>query len=127
MKEFIVWDKNDNRFLDSLFVNCELNEAVSNNEDFEIFQYIGKADIKGNKIYADSSVVEMTIRDEDGKHTHIGFFNYNSFLLCYDFREPYKNGEMSGNRIWRMEKLQIYSVQFKIIDTIQENKLGLIK
>ena len=139
MNEFIVWDDIRKVFLDddddfSLQQDgCLIRgyypegSPAYANDDFSYFNYIGKTDINDKKIYADSSILKMTISDEDGEHNHKGYFTYNELLLCYEFKEPFKDGEMSGNRIWRMEKLQPYLVTFKIIDTIQENKLGLIK
>lgn len=123
MNEFIVWDKNDERFLDSLFVNSELNEAVSSNEDFGIFQYIGKTDTEGNKIYADCSIVELDYYY--GMSGHVkekGYFTYNNETLGYSIQLLNKSEKLTS-----FTGLAHKIDNLKIIGTIQENKLGLIK
>ena len=96
--------------------------------------YIGLKDIEDNKIYADSSIVEFELKDfcpcevmemdcECEIYTKCrGYFNFNYTQLAYDII------------LFNSEKIKItYNRRFydikniKIIDTIQENKLGLIK
>ena len=125
--EFIVWDEDYECFIDEtecIFKDGTLYRDHSNflnqlSHDLTMFWGIGKTDIESNRIYADCSIVEMTITDEDGKHRHRGHFRYNDEILCYEFVEPLPE---NCRRIWRMEKLQIYHVSLKIIGTLQENK-----
>lgn len=126
MNKFIVWDVDMERFQteDELMVNenglvCNSQGELLEENIYKPKWHIGKTDIEDNDIYADCSIVEMTINDEDGMHSHKGFFNYNEALLCYEFKEPIPGAY--GRRIWRMERLQTYSVIFKIIGTLQEN------
>lgn len=139
MNEFIVWDEenkcfvNMNMLYDIDFYSKQVNyfylEEIAESEfeensvctsNFSICNYIGKTDIEGNKIFADSSIVEMDIYDEDGEHLHIGYFRYNDSLLLYEFIE--KADSFGVKNIWRMEKLQTYSVNLKIIGTLQQDK-----
>jgi hypothetical protein len=126
MREFITWDKVSKRFHERLnygdaieFDKVDKNYKVYSHESFEDFEFIGKTDdtSEQNKMYANSSIIDMTINDEDGTHSHIGYFDYNELILCYEFRE--KSGEFT--RIWRLEKLQPYSVELKVIGTLQQN------
>ena len=74
---------------------------------------IGLKDINGKSIYADSSIVEYGIQ----KWKVI----YNVFQMSYEL-ECVSNKSLSNMRL-----TGAYQNQLKIIDTIQENKLGLIK
>ena len=117
--EFKVWDKDREIFLDSLFVNCDLNEAVSNNDDFAIFQYIGKTDINDKKIYADSSIVEFVFSDRDFSKIYKGYFSYHIDELRYEINII---GDSTACVLsYNMDSMS----DFEIIDTLQENKLGL--
>ena len=73
----------------------------------------GLKDINGKSIYADSSIVEYGIQ----KWKVI----YNVFQMSYEL-ECVSNKSLSNMRL-----TGAYQNQLKIIDTIQENKLGLIK
>lgn len=133
MNEFIVWDKKFDRFLPEedmaisslgfIFTLGEDGYFPRNVGDCTIHNFIGMTDANNKKIYTDSSVLRMTINDEDGEHSHIGYFSFNELLLMYEFKEPL--GELT--RIWRLEKLQPYSMRLETLDTMQENKLGLIQ
>ena len=132
--EFVVWDNKDNKF-------------VSKNElrYFNIFKvlfdkpqprwslcfYIGKTDIDNKKIYADSSIVELkkTERIPYRRNEHeidilTGYFTYSETELRYKLivyktsLQKYSYGDLDFNDR-KMSEL-------KIIDTIQENKLGLL-
>jgi len=131
MNEFIVWDKTkkmfceDNRFdfrIDREGELYNLGKIKMNSKYenlFEHFNYIGKTDIEGEKIYADSSVVEFEFRlfdDEDYK-TLKGYFSYNSEYCLYELREPYaKNSYM----IYYLKDGDLKNL--KIIGTLQEDK-----
>lgn len=87
--------------------------------DTKYFKDIGLKDINGKSIYADSSIVEFEYFDIDPKNTCI-LYGYFSF----------KQSEL-GYRVCTFDNSYFVSFtnirNFKIIDTIQENKMGLIK
>ena len=91
---------------------------------------IGLKDINGKSIYADSSIVEFT--NDNNKKQYQGYFKYDLyhqrmffwFLCCV--RDNKSFGYL-GEGLDRVEYLPCAMTNFKIIDTIQENKLGLIK
>ena len=128
--EFIVWIKEDKKFYDfELFENDQYYlMGHSKNIDFKTakentFNYIGKTDINDKKIYADSSIVEFQIVINNGKLNKpllkivSGYFYYSIYWLGYMIKTEngiYSIGAVANDRL-------------KIIDTIQENKLGLIK
>ena len=119
MKDFIVWDKIAKEFADNICLDAELlKDGISyslevKEELFELFYPIGLKDINGKTIYADSSIVEYGIQ----KWKVI----YNVFQMSYEL-ECVSNKSLSNMRL-----TGAYQNQLKIIDTIQENKLGLIK
>lgn len=136
MNEFIVWDKDnyygeDNvfheleRFLDDgLCVAIEKDNGLViidyDVQDYcqpkvlniETFNYIGLKDINDKKIYADCSIVEYGVQ----KWKVI----YNVFQMCYELEC------ISNKNFANMRLTGAYMGELKIIDTIQENKLGLI-
>ena len=73
------------------------------------YPYIGKTDIEGNKIYADSSIVEFSTNDLGWQK---GYFSYNENGLNYQFNS--KDGALLTD--WMEIK------NLKIIGTLQENK-----
>lgn len=143
MSEFIVWDKDnyfgeDNQFhelerflYEGLSVHFEKDNglviidydvydyASPKPLNIETFNYIGKADINNKKIYADCSIVEFEYFDDNPKNTckMYGYFSFKEkelgFRVC-----TFNNSYFSNFNHIR---------DFKIIDTIQENKLGLSK
>lgn len=83
---------------------------------------IGLKDINGKSIYADSSIVEFDYKYLSGLvEKCIGCFIYDKKQLLYTIKLV---GTPSENCI---DYLKSSMSNFKIIDTIQENKLGLIK
>lgn len=105
------------------------------------FKDIGLKDINGKNIYADRSIFEITLAN---RYKTKGYFYFDIKNLRYffafidlhimaveKFSEYYKKAH-SHNYIdekifWSMEySFELFS-DIKIIDTIQENKLGLIK
>lgn len=142
MNEFIVWDKDNyfgedthfhelDRFLeDGLSVHFEKDNGLVIIEydvddyqypkplEIETFQYIGKKDIEGNKIYADCNIVEFEIYGDIYK----GYFKYSKKHLAYVFNFIGKRISYTINPTFNQDWSN-----FKIIDTIQQNKLGLIK
>ena len=114
MNEFKLWHKKIKEFLrpDKFLVFGK--DGIANNPDCEICNYIGIKDINNNKIYADSSIIEFFHKSIK----QIGIVKYSIDSAYYYF--DIKNG--SGH-------IPLYMVNFekiKIIDNIQENKLGLI-
>lgn len=142
MNEFIIWDERYRVFRKLLKIDFELGlyfciDTVVPFEKGKLVKNIGLKDINGKSIYADCSIVEFehkytqrckkengiyTLENFHTQKTEIlqGYFVWNNdelkyeinilnhdFFICLDFINSMKN--------------------FKIIDTIQENKLGLIK
>lgn len=126
VSEFIGWSKKDNKFLDKddlCFVEMGSYSSIlldvlnGTNKDVNIFDFI-KKDTTGNKIYADSSIVEFNWVTK-----YIGFFQWDEDNLRYVIR--ILKTEVK-NSMFDSFDFDMYSMSdFKIIDTIQENKLGL--
>jgi len=122
MNEFIGWNELDKKFIDMedlCFVHCGsynsfLLDALTQ-EDYHIklFNYIGKTDIEGNKIYADSSIVEFMMSG-DKKRAYI---TWDDIQLMYDF-------VITNEGEFRCSYVDIYQkiYNLKIIGTLQENK-----
>lgn len=136
MNEFIVWDKETQTFheiysIDFLnnLCNCYLGNICLDNEG-SIFPYIGKKDINDKKIYSGSSIVEFEYCYEDyGWQDFVGYFYYDSDLLQYRLKcyETNTDSDFKKGSLYVMTFEKSRTRNFKIIDTIQENKLGLIK
>lgn len=124
MNEFIFWNKHYEKFFDDLTISgINVNEALEENEDWIALPYIQKDDINNNKIYADCSIVEFR-NNKDLGYLGYGYFIYNTKDLKYMIKV------ISSNEIYNnLELPYMPNVMnnIKIIDTIQENKLGLIK
>ena len=126
MNEFIVWDEDSEIFIDetkcilvdgTLFRN-EKDFANKISDDLSMFFSIGLKDINGKSIYADSSIVEF----KNIGSNYTGYFTFDLVKLCYkiivlDIKSVRKEFIFNSNNIENI----------KIIDTIQQNKLGLIK
>ena len=125
MNEFIVWDKEEKEFIREFAseVYEPLNDLLAN-DSYDFLLYIGKTDINNKKIYADSSIVEFEFVDEKLQNSHhvFGYFYFNKTELKYWLK------------ILKCDTLKYGHIGFvnsrfnhiKIIDTIQENKLGLL-
>lgn len=153
MNEFIVWYSNDiNK--DKFSKEFTLQELISQDHyDYisdspllvnykvdSINRGIGLKDTNGKSIYADSSIVEFQLKDDvifadftGAKPTiwneikMIGYFVFNNEDLRYEIDiVDWEKNKTKSNFICLHYNLETMS-QFKIIDTIQENKLGLIK
>lgn len=127
MNDFIVWDKRYKVFRKLLKIDFQLGlyfciDTVVPFEKGELIKNIDLKDTNGKSIYTDSSIVEMVIKHRSsGDMTSIGYFKFNKQYLRYEI--IFIDGYMK-------EKTEFYHgfmSNFKIIDTIQENKLGLIK
>lgn len=147
MNEFIIWDSKYKLFLDKNFKDTLQDNGIDYEEDDLyygdeyyplctmdfIFKsnidkyksrltklvYLGLNDINNNKIYADCSIVEFEWKISGLKK--VGYFYYSNEYLCYMIKwvSEYTSDVLFYDK---------YTMKnFKIIDTIQENKLGLIK
>jgi hypothetical protein len=129
MNEFIVWDKDIEKFeylnntwlefgleVEPMLVNSGAvgYERISTT-NISIHNYIGKTDIEGNKIYANSSIVE--VNDSKSKfYEDICIVRYDknicSFMLCSvdfeDDRQEHFRPDYSNKN-------------YKVIGTLQEN------
>lgn len=138
MKECIFWDSEDGKFInweevsftkdkgdDFVIVIKEIDHIYSSVRLYDSFDYIGLNDINNNKIYADCSIVEFELIINPVCRTVVlnrkGVFKYDKDLCAYIIE------------CIDEDRILIFSTSFKhiknikIIDTIQENKLGLIK
>lgn len=128
MNEFIAWNNGTNGFrpmVDGAFISGgKINPCYNH----EIFAYIGKTDIEGNKIYAESSIVQVKITYDYGETFDIlkGWFRWNSEGLNYELIVPVNhNNNLNPREKYNYSKLHYKMCGLKIIDTLQENKLGL--
>lgn len=126
MNNFIVWDKRYKVFRKLLKIDFQLGlyfciDTVVPFEKGELIKNIDLKDINGKNIYADSSIVEFEFYNSSNKWEKIiGYFKYIPECFCYvviALCNSYSSIPIStlANR------------NIKIIDTIQENKSGLIK
>ena len=94
------------------------------NARFYRFPYIGKTDIEGNKIYADSSIVELNFKprfDIETTEYVIGFFTFCTKELRYVIK-------VLNKHLFDTLYYDEYTIlNLKIIDTLQENKLELLE
>ena len=132
MKECVFWDSEDSKFInweevsftkdkgdDFVIVIKEIDPIYSSGRLYDSFDYIGLKDINNNKIYADCSIVEFQWGNGFGNvQTDWGVFKYDLDYLQYLIYE--ENEDINKSSIKEVSNI-------KIIDTIQENKLGLIK
>ena len=132
MKECIFWDNEDNKFIsweevsftkdkddDFVIVMKEIDPIVSEGRNFESFDYIGLKDIKDKKIYADYSLLKVNYFHSLGDLiSDVGYFSFCDESLRYYFTLI--------NETEIVEYDPSYFDSLEIIDTIQENKLGLI-
>lgn len=130
MNKFIVWDNDEKIFIDearciladgTLFKNKK-DFANEISDDLSIFFSFGLKDINWKNIYADSSICEISIKHRtNGNRISVGYFVFNLEYLRYE--AIFIDGYMKGKK----EFYNGFMYRFEIIDTIQENKLGLIK
>lgn len=132
MKKFRVWDSACNCFFKEHEVLLYGNGSMVYRDggyinDGQVCDYIEKDDIEGNKIYADSSIVEfdrMSMNNPELEEGVIAYIAYDNNRCCYDLCFGL---EKDAPRISISDFTPFLRSEFKIIDTIQENKLGLIK
>ena len=140
MNNFIVWDKEYKEFYnkDTDFFKLQKGrtELYSMNEqypysdismaftifdlieddDFEVLEDIGIKDINDNNIYADCSIVTARVNDENIQEYKI-IFSKNRMAYVLKILNSVDIFTFLNNKIEILE----------VIDTVQENKLGLIK
>ena len=140
MNEFTIWDKVNLHWIDLFGISIsdsgevmavsDLNGNQYGLHQVDLINYIGKTDIEGNKIYADSSIVEFdyiyieTIGKQSDKARVKGYFTFNNDTLAYDLIF-FHNWIDSMPNYWfnmHMKKEDARRASnFKIIDTLQEN------
>ena len=119
MCEVAVWDKTLNCFHLDGRVKLENGVLEPIGKDYTVHQYIGLKDIDDKKIYADSSIVEMDYLYLNCKIK--GYFFFSEITLGYHIRTL----DGFDGRTFKYDFEAMSNI--KIIDTIQENKLNLIK
>ena len=125
MKYFIVWDKISEEFADNICLDAELlQDGISyslevKEELFELFYPIGLTDINGKSIYIDSSICKVNYFSSSDWISDYCYFSFDTENLRYIVHL------INEKEIVDYESS--YFDCFEIIDTIQENKLGLIK
>lgn len=110
--EFLDSDKPINDI--SEYLEDEIRNINKNHKD------IGLKDINGKNIYADSSIVEFN-NSTNLNHKYKGIFYYLPAKARYMIKVFNKN----NFEIWFYNPDKILNL--KIVDTVQQNKLGLIK
>lgn len=131
MSGFIVWDKRYRVFRKLLKIDFELGlyfciDTVVPFEKGELVKDIGLKDINGKSIYVDSSIVEFKMVINKKEVDTQGYFSYIKEELRYEFYQ-YFNQRRNFIKAYLSPNDGRIASEFKIIDTIQENKLGLIK
>lgn len=129
MRSLIAWKTKEKKFDVVISIDYECSDAVLMNNQIEkdykipeevlIFEHTELYDLSGNKIYADCSIVEFEWGQD--KHNIIGYFTFNKEFLQYEIIML----NVQKNKSLAYSPHNCFN--FKIIDTIQENKLGLIK
>lgn len=117
MEKYLIWDTIINKPVAEATIEDYID--VNFKDRCKAFKDTELKDINGKSIYADSSIVEFKNSQLWNKYN--GIFFYNKERLCYQIRI------IDGVRNSEIIPYDRYSSDFKIIDTIQENKLGLIK
>lgn len=130
MEKFIVWysngtDKFSKEFtLDDLISQLHYDEIcdsplLKDYKVIEIRQCVGLSDINNNKIYADCSICKVNYFSSSDWISDYCYFSFDTenlrYTVCLINEKEIVDFEAS------------YFDCFEIIDTIQENKLGLIK
>lgn len=120
MNEFIVWDEENGQFVDE--TECIFKDGTLYKNDFHyidqvscdfsMFWSIGKTDIEGKKIYAESSIFEF-VKTKEYKLVQLkGFFKYDDFDMAYKIFTS--DGEIL--------KMSINIRDIRIVGTLQEYK-----
>lgn len=125
MDEFIVWDDKIKKFLEPMTIEqLAISKPIKDKftmVNWTICKYIGKKDINGKKIYADSSIVKVC--DKNSKFDEdickiIYCKNICAYLLCsLNFEDDH----------YEPIKADYRNTYYEVVGTIQESKLGLMK
>jgi hypothetical protein len=126
MNEFIVWDEDGKCWVPNHMCGISSGATLLTREDSEEFadcyipdwidveicNYIGKTDIEDNKIYADSSIVKVSVFDDhSGEETvYVDYVTFDKKQLRYVLSKS------------REFNFAIFADEIKIIGTLQENK-----
>lgn len=130
MIECIFWDNEDNKFIswhevvftkdkgdDFVILMKEIDPICSSGRLYDSFNYIGLNDINNNKIYADCSICKVNYFSSSDWISDYCYFSFDTenlrYTVCLINEKEIVDFEAS------------YFDCFEIIDTIQENKLGL--
>ena len=121
MNEFIVWDKVKKEFTNNwAIIKNSLCYSYSGHwydaNNYQVCNYISKKDVNNKKIYADCSIVKW----EKQGIIYCGFFSFDKENLRYEINI------WNQDEIVKVDYFYLNHNNFKIIDTIQENKLGLV-
>lgn len=128
---YIVWDINKKKFSTDVWYNIQPNgklwrlesgEHIDCSNTHSIHYYINKNDINGEKIYENSSIISFSYW-MGTRHVELnGYFVYDSEKLLY------KIELLNKDKLYNCVEFSISSmIDIEIIDTIQENKLGLVE
>jgi len=133
MNEYLVWNKKKKSFSDGHWYRIRPDGSlwklfagmqVDCSETHTAYKFAGKKDNENEKIYEESSIVDFEWFDTRFKtlQREQGYFKENRYNKCLEFvhLDSYKS---NINFVQHIEAIK----SIKIIDTIQENKLGLIK
>lgn len=118
MNEFLIWDMEINKPV--VVATIEDYIDVNFKDRCKAFRDIGLKDINGKSIYADSSIIEFFDHKQD---YFKGYFTFNIKKLAYEIIIFGLNEDFIDIITYCKDDI----TNLKIIDTIQENKLGLIK
>lgn len=130
--KFIVWDKFHKNFIEDLYFDkaISINEALEENEDYSFHQYL-LDDTTGNKIYVNCSIISFVYRPigEIKTARDCGFIFFCEKDFMYKINILTKSDKNGNNFIFNLGSSlnKMYMKEIKVIDTIQENKLGLMK
>lgn len=133
MKEFIVWDNKRRQFMgDGEVIISNYNDPTHNyynDSRWTFHQYVCLKDINNNKIYANCSIVEFDFLGfgELTPDSYKAFVKWNKERFRYDIQTLSRVDKNSNLYVFDLGKCIDRISNIKIIDTIQENKLGLIK
>lgn len=141
MEDIIIYDKLPTKFGFGKVIKIKENKNLyvefkdENNKEFYKYRkledviflnYIGLKDINNRKIYADSSIVEFDYLvdfESDVFQKRIGVFYFEKTFLAYHIAFLSGKNRKGGNA----DRYNAFGMKnFKITDTIQDNKLKLI-
>jgi len=139
MNEFTIWDKKDRIFIskeDASFIECGsyssiITDIIDKNTDrYQLFKGIGIKDINNRSIYAESSILEFANMKNNKKYYAFLKFDVYWQRMFFWFVQDCNDNKAfgyAGKKLDRVEYTPDIMHKLKVIDTVQENKLGLIK